>query len=744
MTVPPSGTTQQEHVPQRRHRYTIGLILVLLSMLTAVPMRAELEILNLKTLILDGTANTGRYDILIRNTSDRPVSVLLITSPFVSKMTGQEIGAQVSFLGESATAGTPYLKFEGLTAGGILPVRIEVSNLWEAGESTAELSNVFSTQAEKLGILRVEKDRVPFDIKLNDNKTDVVLDRGSQGEITLRNNDGMTYLAHWDLTVRGKTITGHEDVMIPPHSTKTILFKPPGEWFGTSVNSRFKEDVEPATLNLRFDPGSTVNAPNRPAAVIPITMHLGAHHSVFIDFVVDLLIFVLLFLGAACSLVLHYWAPNRLKRIDLKEQLSRLQERVGRLSSEIDSSTRVAADVECSRWVKMLYSRWIFSPDLQNVFTKCTEAVASLTLRIDLLEQIDSGYQRLDEMAASAPPTRLNQIREMLSEAANRLNTTDSSEQDLHEAQKRIGAASASIDTLDDADPKFAGELASRVKEISETIEGAKESYLKIREALPALFVALNEANKDASKIEPKAYRDLDAHTIALELLCDFVSHKPSVSAAEAVKRYEQAQTSLVQLLSRESCEALKTAGVIIRQWHEGIFLDDVAEAIRKKDVSIETRSPVLTANDPVQLKVSFARAEFNQSAARQEIQCLWDFDDAFAERGWEVSHYFAKPRDYNVKVSFRDWSGSYVSDANGTIYCTKSLHVRPKPKRKLDRTITEVVKFAIVLVATLVGLITGAREQVLKLDVAAAIVAVFLVGFSADTVKNLLTERSQ
>jgi len=474
-------------------------------------------------------------------------------------------------------------------------------------------------------------------------------------------------------------------------------------------------------------------------------MHLGAHHGVWVDGLVNLLIFLLLFLGAACSLVLHYWAPNRLKRIDLKEQLSRLQERVRRLSSQIDSGPRVIADVQCRRWIQMLYSRWVFSPDLQIVFTKCTEAVASLTRRIGLLEQVDAAHERLGKMTANAPPTRLGQISEMLREAANRLNATDPSEQDLQEAQKQIGAAFASIDNLSEADPTFADKLASRVTEISKTIGGAPESYEKMREELPRLFLALKEDNKDASKIGPEAYRDLDVHTIALRLLCEFVSHKPSANAGDEFTRYEQAQTSLVQLLSRESCDALKAAGMIIRQWHECIFVDDVAAAIIKKQVSIETRSPAFTANDPVQMKVSFARSELNASAARQEIDCLWDFNDTFAERGWEVSHYFAKPRDYDVKVSFRDSSGNCVSDAKGeTMYCTKSLHVRPEHNRKSDRTITEAVKFAIVLVATLAGLITGAREQLLKLDFAAAIVAVFLVGFSADTVKNMLTERSQ
>jgi hypothetical protein len=39
-------------------------------------------------------------------------------------------------------------------------------------------------------------------------------------------------------------------------------------------------------------------------------------------------------------------------------------------------------------------------------------------------------------------------------------------------------------------------------------------------------------------------------------------------------------------------------------------------------------------------------------------------------------------------------------------------------------------------------GLITGAKEQLLKLDVFSGLVGVFLIGFGADTVKNIITKR--
>ena len=47
-----------------------------------------------------------------------------------------------------------------------------------------------------------------------------------------------------------------------------------------------------------------------------------------------------------------------------------------------------------------------------------------------------------------------------------------------------------------------------------------------------------------------------------------------------------------------------------------------------------------------------------------------------------------------------------------------------------------------IALVIALIGLLAGAREQLTKLDVIPAAIAVFLLGFGADTIKNLISPK--
>jgi hypothetical protein len=74
-----------------------------------------------------------------------------------------------------------------------------------------------------------------------------------------------------------------------------------------------------------------------------------------------------------------------------------------------------------------------------------------------------------------------------------------------------------------------------------------------------------------------------------------------------------------------------------------------------------------------------------------------------------------------------------------------KEIVVRPQKSRLVgERTWIEATTFSIALGVALIGLVAGAREQLLKLDLIAGLMGIFLIGFSADTVKNLLTQSSR
>ena len=114
-------------------------------------------------------------------------------------------------------------------------------------------------------------------------------------------------------------------------------------------------------------------------------------------------------------------------------------------------------------------------------------------------------------------------------------------------------------------------------------------------------------------------------------------------------------------------------------------------------------------------------------------------------ETGWTVQHFFPKPGSYKAKATFQRKDGSLVADQANTVTVIDAEVTVGSDGRAWfgNRTWIEVVRCGIVLVATVLGLLGGAREQLMRLDIAAGLVAVFLIGFGADAVKNILVDRS-
>jgi hypothetical protein len=79
----------------------------------------------------------------------------------------------------------------------------------------------------------------------------------------------------------------------------------------------------------------------------------------------------------------------------------------------------------------------------------------------------------------------------------------------------------------------------------------------------------------------------------------------------------------------------------------------------------------------------------------------------------------------------------------NQPLTIEKQVKVRPSQQHGFfgDRARTELLKLIAALFIAVFALVAGAREQLMKLDILPGLIAVFLVGFGADTIKNLLTK---
>jgi hypothetical protein len=91
-----------------------------------------------------------------------------------------------------------------------------------------------------------------------------------------------------------------------------------------------------------------------------------------------------------------------------------------------------------------------------------------------------------------------------------------------------------------------------------------------------------------------------------------------------------------------------------------------------------------------------------------------------------------------DVKATF--WQGGQQIGVQGqAVELKEKITVQPLSSETNPRTQAELVQLGIALLIALLGLLAGATEQLQKLDFLAAAVAVFLLGFGADSIKNAL-----
>jgi hypothetical protein len=190
------------------------------------------------------------------------------------------------------------------------------------------------------------------------------------------------------------------------------------------------------------------------------------------------------------------------------------------------------------------------------------------------------------------------------------------------------------------------------------------------------------------------------------------------------------------------------------------LFLDEMRQDIYAGGVledELRKQPPALTiriepakvmAGQSVQMALRFNRDILNESVARQEWKCTWDFSDGPAtEAGWEVHHGFSKAGDFPLKVSITGVDGTPLTSTP----LTRGLSVIAEAgaqKKGVARawmepeTKLEASRLALVLALAVVGLMATARQQAQSLSFLEAVGAVIALGFAADTLKNLVTQR--
>jgi hypothetical protein len=250
-----------------------------------------------------------------------------------------------------------------------------------------------------------------------------------------------------------------------------------------------------------------------------------------------------------------------------------------------------------------------------------------------------------------------------------------------------------------------------------------------------------------------------------------------------ARKRLFKRQCVLIEFLGTLSWRALRNATLLVQEMREDTYEEDVLDEICKKgQAGITFDTQKTRPFQPVFFAIKFKDSRFNDAAALERLICHWTFPNDIDEYTWKVCHYFTgrehattPPSEFKetaipatevsaTSPSLKKWpliSGfstrTIKKDVElcATIRGQQPDEAREVPVPPLRRTIriesattsersrfwAEFLRFAIAFSVALAGLLSGALEQLNKLDLIPASIAIIGLGFGASSIKNLLTQ---
>jgi hypothetical protein len=695
------------------------------------------------TLNVDPTSNAASATLYLKNLTPRDTTLSLSAGEFVNRTTNERVNGGLTFVVAGETTGVPLLDV-ALPKGKTIAVKVEAARVAEAGESIAPLH----VNGDSVGVIELLKFRVPFNVKIvaaNADLPALAFRHNRRMQVQLRNDDSMAYRVQGAVTLRHHAAPLPE-TLLPPSSTVAIDFTPPTEWFGR-LTGVLKDDSTSGVMTLRLaSPGRASNA-TLPSKVVPITANLSRWDPTSRAALETGFIAVLLIIGGACSLLLRHWVPNSLRRTKLIEQLNELTEQTRALSKETASEIRVGVRVERQKLLDRLNSAFAFSPELPALMTDIGTRIEELKRHVRATHRLNALWEELDKQFKKR-------------EAVSKLVAIEDELRSISAALIRFPPELEAIEKrLDAVLPRLA-ELAGVDEEWVKVLEAKFGTLKEQREALQALCDSCAPLfamwDRGWAAIKTEQYDLVDTYVSIIEMIDD-----RRAKLKDALAEKTDAALEFRAAVARGDYRAARKA---MHEIDEGIYREHVKQALedRERPPWIYVSQQPANAFSAIQFGVRFQDRTMDNAEALGAIRCTWDFGDGLQESCWHPMHYYSgsrepiqstakksrwfgrEPSDFPVRATFTH-KGRPVAGADGKpIEIHQTVRVHPLPAGSKHRTRAEVVQLGIALGIALIGLLAGARDQIQKLDFTAAAIAIFLLGFSADAIKNGLAPASQ
>ncbi len=649
-----------------------------------------------------------------------------------------------------------------LAANASVPIRVAVSGLTDIGKSTAQLRNSGSDIAE----LQALRTASPFNVQ-TDGSNEVTFAPDSTPSITVKNADPTPYQFKWTLQSNGKSWTGSMPVNVAASGSASIDLSEAKPEDGFWSSGTLKGTVTDGKLLL--DPQLPDNAPPQAPVVLPLKIHVRYWGSGGQAFSTFFFTGILLLAGSLASLLFRYFVPNALGAIKFRRQVREMEQKLNGIGKSLPSQYRVLLAAEFAACRRRLLEIPMVFPAFSD---RLTEIQTNATMYNQWLEIAYSVSTTLDDaqriLQTGMPPTIMKWIEEKCSEALEPIESGFTKPEELQGMQAALTSAVNYVKALKSgsAITDLEAEIKGRESKVRPQLTPLSEAFPEFAQLLsqvanaPAAISADRYFERDTISTQANllsAYRDLGVRRGAAVFPPPAQAVGVAVGAAgrglpppNALSRMLELDETFRSYVRPESYESLRTADLFLSEMEQDYYPRLLLAEIGKPKPALEilmAPSPV-HAFEPIRFSLRFEREDLNGRAAIREFDCKWDFGDKTdPELGWDVYHSFAEAGPRTVTVTLTDLKGNPVATkapierpidvSAGNISAHGRQRRRVSPEAKV-----EGLQLAFVLVIALAGVYTTARDKVETMAGPAAVLTLIGIGFGADTLKNLLTQK--
>lgn len=715
------------------------------------------------TLAVDSQNNTATGTFILHNRGDGAVSLRVFAADFISPSQNKGQNARALFAAPGDVVGKQVLDL-ALQSDQDVVIRVDISNLREPGESVAALY-IGKTQ---VGAIRAINYRPPFNITVDhaDDAAGFTVEKGTPCLIVLRNNDPMTYDVSATITIRGHT-QELPLTTLPPLGAKPLIFEPGPELL--SSTGLLADDMNDGILTLNYKPNVNVTGVAWPSKVIPIHSRLRRTSIWLQELVVGTLTLLFLVAGGLCSLILSNWIPNATRRAMFFKQIGVFRQKTDTISNRVAPKVLVAVGVRREQLADALRAGWAVTADYGSQLDEVAAGVVLVSRHIELTVKLDDVLTGIDDLTNDqVSPSVVRIIDNEAVIACNCLSQHDANVDDLNEAERHVTNASLALARMTNPqfDTEVSRQLTKRYKDLLNRLCSGNKfvpPFDSVQAQLSELFAAIAQWQSHVEELSASKLAAFDADILRGELLERFFLHPAQLRDPLQVRLFTSLKDPSPLRMYRDSQQVLAEIA-------DGVTVEEVVRTLREANsVSISHSPGNIVQSAPITFEIHLHDCRLDKSAARKAIFCEWDFGhDALVSHGWSMVHFFpfrtkvprhegadvvstpggGSDRAHLVKAWFRGPDGSEITWASGSNAGKRReewvrfeiASRRSHSSRELNKL--QAIHLIIALLIALIGLIAGAKEQFAKVSLGAAAVGIFMLGFTADAVRNALSSR--